>query len=820
MLKRLLPFLYPVLLILAANFLYFSPALSGEILQQDDIMMGYAKGKEIRDYREQKGEEPLWTNAMFSGMPAFQISTKYPGNFLAYVQNTLSWIGGKSSGIYIIFLLMLGMYLLLVAEGVNPWLAAVGGIAFGFSAFFIISFGAGHNAKVRAAAYIAPTLMGILLTLRGKKLAGFALTALFVGLSVYANHLQITYYQFLLILVLVVTEGVFAFREKKLPAFIQSGVILLAAALVGIGPNFGNLWSTYSYTKETMRGGSSELSQKAESKGGLSFDYAMSWSYSPSETMNLLIPMYTGGGMAEDYSGTQTYATIEGLLKRQMGPAQAAEQANRYSGSMFYWGEESLVNGGYYVGASVFLLFVLSLLVLDPKTRSWIIAALVLSVLMAWGRHFETFNRLLFDYLPVYNKFRVPSMTLVIAFVLLPYAGFLGLQRWLDGSLSETEKKQKLLKAGYIAGGILVTFGLLFPQFMGFEGLRDQQLAQQGIDLDQLIADRKAVLIASAGRSIAFAAAVWAMLWFYLNGKLQGRYLAPALGLIIVADLWLFDKQHLNNDDFLSERAFENIYAATPADQQILQDPDIHYRVFNTTVSPTSDSYTSYHHKSVGGYHGAKLIRYQDLIEGQIAKNNVDVLSMLNTKYFIGERQGQKMAQRNPQALGNAWFVERIEWVPNADAEMAALNEDVFEPAVEAVVDERYKSALEGVGNETTGAQIQLKSYDPKRMVYSATNPSQADLLAVFSEIYYEGVDHDWKVQIDGVASEHLRVNYLLRAMRVPPGTHEIVFTFEPKSYLMGEKVDFGFSILLVLALLGALWMQFRPAATQSVIGE
>lgn len=810
MLKRILPFLAPILLILAVNFLYFSPALSGKRLQQDDIMMGYAKGKEIRDYRENKGEEPLWTNSMFSGMPAFQISTKYPGNVLSYFQNALSWIGGKASSIYIIFLLMFGMYLLLAAEGVNPWLAAVGAIAFGFSAFFIISFGAGHNAKVRAAAYISPTLMGILLTLRGKRLAGFALTALFVGLSVYANHLQITYYQFLLILVLIISEGVYSFKEKKLPGFIRSGLILLAAALIGIGPNIGNLWSTYSYTQETMRGGSSELSQKKESKGGLSFDYAMSWSYSPSETMNLIIPMYTGGGMAEDYSETETYQSIEGMLKRQMSPAQAADQANRFSGSIFYWGEESLVNGGYYIGASVFMLFILSLLVIDKRNRTWIIAAIILSILLAWGRHFESLNRFLFENLPIYNKFRVPSMTLVITFVLVPYAAFLGVQKWIDGSMSQEEKKKILLKAGYIAGGFLVLFGLILPNMMSFDGLRDQQLAQQGIDIDQLIADRKSVLISSAGRSITFAAAAWAMLWFFLKGQLKLKFLAPALGLVVVADLWLFDKQHLDNDDFLNARDFEQIYAASAADQQILQDTDIHYRVFNTSVSPTSDSYTSYHHKSVGGYHGAKLIRYQDLIENQISKNNIDVLSMLNTKYLIGERQGQEIAQRNPEALGNAWFVERIKWVPNADAEMLALNADVFDPANEAVIDERYRSYATGIGQNRNGASISLKSYDPKKMVYTANNPTGTDLLAVFSEIYYEGVDHDWKVAIDGKPVEHIRVNYLLRAMKVPAGNSEIVFTFEPKSYMMGEQIDKVFSLIMLIGLGAALFMAFK----------
>jgi len=817
--KKILSFIYPVLLMLGVNFIYFSPALSGDVLQQDDIMMGHAKGKEIRDYRENTGEEPLWTNSMFSGMPAFQISTKYPGNVLGYVQSALSFIGGKSSSIYLIFLLMLGMYLLLIAEGVNPWLAGIGGIAFGFSAFFIISYGAGHNAKVRAAAYIAPTLMGILMTLRGKRLSGFALTALFVGLSVHANHLQITYYQFLLILVLMITEAVFAFRERRIKPFVLSGLLLIAAAGIGIGPNFGNLWSTYTYTKETMRGGSSELSAKKESKGGLQFDYAMMWSYSGAEHLNLIIPMYTGGGLAEDYSGTQTYSTLESLFKRQrMGAAQAAEQANQYSGSIFYWGEESLVNGGYYVGASIFMLFILSLLVLDKRTRAWIVAAMVLSIVLAMGRHMESINRLLFDHLPIYNKFRVPSMTLVIVFVLLPFAGILGLQRWMDGSLDAAQKKKILLRAGYICGGIFIFFGFISPAFLSFEGMRDAQLAQQGFDIDQLIADRKSVLTKSAARSIGFAALTWGILWFFQKGQLKLQQMIPILGLVVVGDLWLFDQSHVNKDDFLSAKQFDQNYAASAADQQILQDPDIHYRVFNSTVSPTSDSYTSYHHKSVGGYHGAKLIKYQDLIENQIAKNNIQVLNMLNTKYILGDRNGQEVAQRNAGALGNAWFVRDIEWVPDADAEMQALNADVFTPATEAVVDARYKGYLNAIGNQTQGANIQLTSYDPKKMTYTASNPSGADLLAVFSEIYYEGVDHDWKVYLNGNEVPHIRVNYLLRGMRIPPGTHEIIFRFEPKTYMIGEQVNKAFSGLLVLSLLAAGFMAYRQRSTETGI--
>ena len=813
--KKFLPYLLALVALLLVNYVYFAPVLSGKVLKQDDIMLGYAKGKEIRDYRETKGDEPLWTNSMFSGMPTFQISTLYPNNVLYYVQMLFIKLGGNASSIYIIFLLMLGVYLFLLAEGLNPWMAALGGVAFGFSAFFIISFGAGHNAKVRAAAYIAPTLMGVLLTLKGKHLTGFALTALFVGLSVHANHLQITYYQAILIGIVVLVHGIFAFREKTFPDFVKSGFILLFAAFLGIGPNIGNLWSTYTYTKETMRGGSSELSEKAESKGGLSFEYAMSWSYSPAETFNLIIPMYTGGGMSEDYSSTETYKEyfplIRGSFQNQGASRKEAEEnAERYISSLFYWGDESLVNGGYYVGAVVFFLFILGMVVLPPATRTWMISACVIAILLAWGRHFEGLNRFLYEHLPVYNKFRVPSMVLVIVFCILPIGGFMGLHKWLNHSATPQQKKKWLLKAAYITAGILLIPTLMGPAIHSLEGMRDAQLEQQGFKLDQLMADRASLLRNSGFRSLAFVAMAFSVLWFYIQGKLKSVALVPVLALILIADLWMFDRNHLNGEHFLSAREFDATYAPSDADKQILQDKDPHYRVMNTTTGLTSDSYTSYHHKSIGGYHGAKLVRYQDVIEKHLSQNNLKVYNMLNTRYFIVDAgQGRLMAQKNPSALGNAWFVNKIKWVENADAEINALGDETFDPANEALVDKRFKESIKVQGNSESSS-IALKSYDPKKMIYTANNTTQKTQLAVFSEIYYEGSGNDWNATISGEKANILRVNYLLRALEIPAGEHEIVFEFKPISYYAGSKIDLGFSILLIIALLGSVFWEYK----------
>ncbi len=810
-------YIIPVIALIAVNYLYFAPVISGKVIRQDDILLGTAKGKEIRDYREKTGEEPLWTNAMFSGMPTFQISTLYPGNILQYVQSGLSYLGGRSSSIYLIFLLMFGMYLALVLKGVDPWLAAIGGLALGFSAFFIISFGAGHNAKVRAAAYIAPTIMAVLLTLEGRRWLGFALTALFVGLSIQSNHFQITYYEMLLIAVIVAVYGVFAFRSKKMNDFFKSCAVLIAAAVLGIGPNFGNLWSTYSYTRETLRGGSSELSTKTEAQGGLSYDYAMSWSYSLAETANLIIPQYTGGGMSENYEKTQVYEKYFPMIRNsytQQGAskAEAEKNARQTLSSLFYWGEESLVNGGYYLGASVFFFMILGLVVADPRTRSWIVAGLILSIFLALGRHFGSLNRLLFDHLPIYNKFRVPSMTLVLVFVLAPFAAFTGLNRWLNSGMSPEEKRRSLIKAGSIAGGMVAVLTLLFPAFLSFEGQRDAQLLQQGLDVDMLVSDRRNLLRSSGLMSLVWMGLSFGLLWLLAAGKINKTVAMASIAALVALDLWSFDRDHLGEEEYMDSSEYAALYAPSAADEQILKDPDPYYRVFNTTAGLTSDSYTSYHHKSIGGYHGAKLSRYQDLIEEQLSKNNPAAFDMLNAKYFIVREGNELRARQNPSACGNSWFVPKTRFVENADAEMAALSD--IDPKIEAVLDHRYEKALEGVyrgDSLSRESRIELTTYDPKRMVYKAVNSENKPVLAVFSEIYYEGLDHDWKASIDGVPVEHLRANYLLRALPIPSGTHEVVFEFKPATYAIGGKVDTAFSALLLLALGFGFWKTIKP---------
>jgi hypothetical protein len=812
--------LYPVLALIAVNLIYFAPVVfQGKQIPQDDIKLGIAKGKEIVDYRAEKGEEPLWTNAMFSGMPTFQMSTFYPNNVLRYIEIGLQKALVHESGVYIVALLMLGFFFLLRGEKVDPWLSVAGAVAFGFSAFFIISLAAGHNAKIRTAAYMAPLVLGVLLTYRGRTALGFFVAALATGLSIQSNHFQITYYTAIPVLAVSIAYLVAAIKEGSAKQWVLRSALLLAAAVVGIGPNIGNLWSTYAYTKATMRGGHSDLTPVADSTAaapaakaeGLDFDYAMSWSYGVTESLNLFIPNLMGGGAKQDYSSTKTYETLSRIFQQQgLGGERLRETVNQYSGSFLYWGDQSLVNGAYYLGAVAVFLFVLGLLTVRGTTRNWVLGALLASLVLAWGKNAEFINRFLFETLPLYNKFRVPSMALVVAFLTVPYLGFVGLQQWISGDLSADQKQRKLLMAAGISGGIAALVALLGPALFSLEGLNDANLGQQGFDLGIIEEDRANLMRSSAWRSLLFVLAAAGLLWLQLKGRVKPAVFAAALVGLVVADQWTFDRDQLGSDEFVSEREFNAAFAPTPADEFILKDTDLHYRVYNTTAGLTSDSYTSYVHKSIGGYHGAKLARYQDLIERQLSQGNIAAFSMLNTKWVIMQDQqsGVMQAQPNMSACGNAWFPAEIRQVANADEAMAALSG--FDPMQTAIVEQGVDAErlMNSQAPDST-ARITLTAYDPKVMKY-AVEGLTSNSTAVFSEVFYEVPGQRWVATADGVEIPVARVNYVLRAAVIPAGTKEVEFRFEPETYTTGSMLDGGFSLLLLASLGFALWTEFK----------
>lgn len=821
--KKILYTLIPIVVLFILNAIYFHPALTGKRMVQDDILLGQAKSREIVEYREDTGDEALWTNAMFSGMPTFQISTKYPNNWLSYVQDAISTVLIKNSSIYIIATLMIGMFFLLRTYKVDPWLSIAGAVAIGFSAFFIISLAAGHNAKVRTAAYIAPTIMGVLLTLRGKHILGFALTALMFGLNIHSNHFQITFYSALIILPIVVAYAIQAFKSKTLPLFVKQCLILVAAAAIGVGPNIGNLWSTMAYTQETMRGGHTALveeeiandatKQTSSTSKGLSFDYAMGWSMTKAETFNLFIPMFAGGGSKESYENTDLYDQ----LVRPGAPQEQIDQINSILGSTYYWGE-SMTNGGYYVGAVMVFLFVLGMFFVKGPTRQWVVASIVLALLLAWGKHFEGFNRFIFENLPLYNKFRVPSMAVVVLCVVIPFFGVLGAQKFFDAAKeNKADAQKKLLYALYITGGVALLIALIGPALFTMEGAKDGQMLafwkQNNINLsiNDLIDARGSIMRSSAFHSLLIVVVAFALLFLYLRGTLKQMYAIAAIVVLVVFDMWSFDKDHLNEDSFVAANRYLSSYTATQADNMILQDPDIHYRVYNPGAGLTSDSKTSFFHKSIGGYHGAKLARYQDLIDEQLSQGNMPSFNMLNAKYFIAEQNGQTFAQRNPEAAGNAWFPSEVLWADSPVSEMNQLTE--FDAKNQVVISDEYRDLVANYVNQdsTVNNTLRLTSYDPKVMTYEA-NVSGKDALAVFSEVWYDAPNQPWNIYIDGEKAELIRVNYLLRAAVIPAGAKEVVMKFEPRTYYAGESIDLVFSIIIFLAIGGAIFFEYRQS--------
>jgi hypothetical protein len=777
--KKLSPHLIVILLFVGISFAYFSPVLQGKHLDMPDIKHWKGMSKEVTDFRNATGEEALWTNSMFSGMPAYQISTKSNANLIQYVVKPISL--GIPRPANLLFLYLLGFYLLLLSLKVDYRLSAVGAIAFAFSSYFFIIIMAGHMTKAHAIAYVPMVVAAVLYTYRGRMLLGGVLTALTVALELYANHLQITYYLVLVLILIGVVQFVKDLRANNLTSFAKRSGVLVLAALLASGTAVTRLSTTMEYGTESTRG-KSELTNNLDNKtSGLDKDYATSWSYGVAETFTLLIPNFYGGAsQGELTTDSKTYNAI----KRAPNAKQLIKQLP------LYWGTQPFTSGPTYAGAIVMFLFIFGLLFVKSEMRVWILLATIMSIMLAWGKNFMPLTDLFLDYFPGYNKFRAVSMILVIAEFTLPLLGFVALNKFLTTEAPENKKKKPLQLAFYIVGGLTLVFALMPNLFFDFVGGQDASLAKNGWPIDALQADRAGLLSTDAWRSFIFIALTFGAMWMFLKNKLSSKYVILIVGVLVLADMWTVNKRYLNDDNFARKSKVEIPYQATAADQQILRDNDPNFRVFNQSVSTFNDASTSYFHKSIGGYHGAKLKRYQELIENHIAKGNMAVLNMLNTKYFITPK-GQ--AQQNPAAMGNAWFVNEINSVANADAEIAALNS--FNPANTAIVDIRFSEYfINGLDNSVTS--ISLSEYKPNYLKYNSD--SQKEGIAIFSEIYY---DKGWNAYVDGELKPHFRANYVLRGMQIPAGKHVVEFKFEPAVYHVSERIALASSIVLLLLL-------------------
>jgi len=801
--KQVLPYLSAVIIFLVISLAYFSPLLEGKKLKQSDITQWKGMSKEISDFRESSGEEALWTNSMFGGMPAYQISVRYKGNVLRYLDQIMQLYLPQPAGM--LFLYMIGFFILLLVLKVDKWLAIAGAVAFAFSSYLFIIFEAGHNSKAHAIGYMAPVLAGIILTYRGRYLAGGIMAAIFLSLELLTNHLQITYYLMIIAGIFVVSELIGSIREKRLPGFAKATGVLLIAAIMAVATNITSIWATYEYGKETIRGKTELTTEKSNRTSGLDKDYATGWSYGIAETFTMLIPNFNGGSSQGALSEkSNVYKT---LRENNIDTNQAK---NIIKALPLYWGDQPGVAGPVYIGAIIMFLFVLAIFVVDNKFKWWLLAATVLSVLLAWGKNFMPLTDFFLHYVPGYNKFRAVSMTLVIAELCIPLLAILGLQKVISGEIDTKKLTKYLYYSIGITGGISLFFAVAGSSLFSFVASVDTNLPEWLIE--PLRQDRAAILSADAFRSLIFillaGAAIWAMI-----KKVAIKtplVLFSVLTLLIIADMWTVNRRYLNNESFVRKSVDAVPFQPTTADQIIMKDKDPNFRVFNQTVgNPFADASTSYFHKSLGGYHGAKLRRYQELIDVHLAKGNMNVYNMLNTKYFIvpDPQGGQPQMQINMEALGNAWFVNNARMVNNADEEINALSD--FVPTETAVYDKRFENLVKGhIISKDTLATISLIDYKPNHLTYKSQTGKEQ--LAVFSEIYYE---KGWNAYIDGKPAPYFRANYVLRAMIVPAGNHTIEFKFEPKVYATGEKIAYASSILLVLLALGTFGLMAKQNA-------
>ena len=803
-LPRWLPYCAALLLFFIVSALYFAPQFQGEELPQHDVQQYQGMSKEIWDNRAQTGEDPQWAGRMFGGMPAYLINVAYPAQL---VKNTVGQVVRLlDTPAAFVFFAMVSMWLMLLIVGVNPWVGIVPALMYGLSTYFFLIIGAGHITKMWALVY-APLMMGgAWLTLRGNMWIGGALTALFASLEIGANHPQITYYFLLAMAALWVSEGIQAFRKKYLPSFAKRTAVLIAAGILAVGSNFSPLWYTLQHSKQTMRGGSELTESEESSDNGLALEYATAWSYGRAESWNMLIPDFMGGDSGRTFER-------DGEVARALRPYGLSDLAQQLPA---YWGEQPYTAGPTYLGAAAIFLAVLGLLLASGRNKWWIVAVSLLALLLAWGHNFMGFTEFMFKYLPGYNKFRTVSMILVVIEWTVPLLAALALMPLWRGEIPRQKLLKALAWAGGVTGGICLLFALVGGTLFGFGRTESNELMSwqyyqmfqaagmedaiaQGVPeelgevtADAMAVDRAAIMRADAWRSLLMIALAAGSVLLFALGRLKRGGLVAALTVIVLIDLIPVNLRYLPQSRFVTGR--QNKIVQTEADRAILRDPELGFRVLNLTVSPFNDATTSYFHRSVGGYHGAKLARYQDLIERYLSSMDEGVLDMLNTRYVIqyDQTNGQPTASLRQTANGAAWFVDGIVDVSTPHEEIDALGYTDLKTTAVINTDE-FGNTLPTAGGK---GEIRLTEYRPNYLKYQYT--ADAPALAVFSEIYF---NDGWEAFIDGKEAHYLRADYVLRAMELPAGTHTVEWRFRAPHWTLIE----GITLVSSLAILGGL---------------
>ncbi len=830
--KKFLPDLIAILAFIVISFIYFFPAITEDrILFQHDTVAGAGAGQEAKEYYERTGERTRWTNALFGGMPTYQMSPSYDSTEpLTFVQKVYHLF--LPNYVWLTFIMMLGFYILLRAFGIPAWLAGLGGIIWGFSSYFFILIAAGHIWKFITLAYIPPTIAGIVLAYRKKYLLGGIITALFMAMQILSNHVQMTYYFLFVILFMVGAFFEDAWRKKELPQFFKATGVPIVAGLIGVSINLSNLYHTYEYSKETMRGKSELKYEGAAAKqtsSGLNRDYITQWSYGIGETFSLLVPNVKGGASVP--------------LSRS---EKAMEKANPMYSSLYsqltqYFGDQPMTSGPVYVGAFVLMLFILGCFIVKGPMKWALLGATIFSILLSWGKNFMGLTDFFIDYIPMYNKFRAVSSILVIAEFTIPLLAILTLKEILTKPELLKEKLKYIYISFGLTGGLALLFAiaprLFFPTYIPGNEMAALQNALPADQLSPIIANleemRVHLFTSDAWRSFFIVTIGTLLLLAYNAKKLKATWTVAAIALLCLGDMWSVNKRYLYDEQFIPKSEQTATFRKTQTDELILQDPSLDYRVLNFAGNTFEENNTSYWHKSVGGYHAAKLRRYQEMIDHHIAKEmqaayqevataggqmdsvnsaKFPVLNMLNTKYFIfpAGQQGQTVPIENPYTFGNAWFIDKIQYVNNANEEIDAIGQVDLQQT--AIVDSKFKEALKGVneGYKDSLSTIRLTNYEPNQLVYETSSPQ--DGIVVFSEIYYPG----WTATIDGKPADIARADYILRAMNVPAGKHTIEMRFDPQSLHITEGIAYGAMALLLVGVIILIWIYRKKYSENS----
>jgi hypothetical protein len=827
--KKVLPHVIAIVIFLIVAVVYCKPALEGKVVAQQDIQGWRGMSQQSVEFNNKYGYYPLWTNSMYSGMPAYQIFLDARTHILVgYLGNVITL--GLPKPISFFFLACICFYLLCIVAGINPWLSIMGGLAYAYSTFDPVIVTVGHDTQMISIGYMPAVLAGLLLLFQRKYRSGFAVTALFATLLIGQNHVQMVYYTLIIAAVMYVAFIIKSYKEKQVGVAVRSGILALIAGILGLACSAVTMLPTAEYAKESTRGGRSELTQdnsENKTKGGLDKEEAFRWSYGFGETFTFIVPdLYGGGSRNKQLSSSSKF--VEKLTEAGMPEDNAIQNAS-YS---TYWGDQPSTAGPVYLGAIVCFLFIFGLFYVKSWYKWWIIAASAIAILLAWGANLKGINYFLFDHLPLYNKFRAVTMSLVIPQLCFPLLGVLAVNKLIDET-DRTYAWNKLRVSVYVTGAVLLLLaGFYFTA--SFSGSGDKnlkasfkqsmlqqvpqgqqapaQLAQQAEEFSsQLISalhtDRKDLMGSDLLKNILLITVAVILLGLFIKKKIKPAILLAGLIVLSSFDLLSVAGRYLNSDSFVDDSDFESAFIPTEADQEILKDPDhANFRVFDqTSRDPFMDSRTSYHHNSIGGYHPAMLALYNDIIDNQLSKGNMQVFDMLNTKYFIVQnpQTGKPVAQLNPGAFGNAWLAKGIKYVPNADAEMEALDSTNLKDI--AVVDKRYQSQIKQQPVPDSSAFIKLRENLNDKIDY--TFHSTTPQFAVMSEVYYP---LGWNAFIDGKKADYVKTDYVLRAMYVPAGDHEIEFRFEPKSYYTGRMITIIANLLVMLALILAIAFGMR----------